>query len=60
MLALAGGVERAPDLMKEMLPSLPRHVELAAEELFRQERAARRQMLASRTGKAPTTDSQGG
>lgn len=60
MLALAGGVERARDLMKEMLPSLPRHVELAAEELFRQERAARRQMLASRTGKSATTDSQGG
>lgn len=60
LLALDGGVERARELLKEMLPSLPRNVELAAEQLYKREKTARQQMLVGGTGVSGNTERQGG
>lgn len=49
LLAVEGGVERAKELMVDMVLSLPEHTEKRAEALYRQERAARRQMIAGGT-----------
>ncbi|MDF0750140.1 hypothetical protein NLU14_07830 [Marinobacter sp. 71-i] len=60
LLALEGGVERAKELMVEMVLTLPEHTEMRAEALYKQERAARRQMIAQgASGPAKTTE-QGG
>ncbi len=60
LLAVEGGVERARELMVEMVLTLPEHTEKQAEALYRQERAARRQMIAQGAfGPAKTTE-QGG
>ncbi|MDX1456343.1 MAG: hypothetical protein R3276_02070 [Marinobacter sp.] len=60
LLALNGGVERARDLLKEMLPGLPRYMELEAKSLFEQERAARRQLMAAEQGRQESSNQQGG
>ncbi|EON91730.1 alginate biosynthetic protein AlgK [Marinobacter lipolyticus SM19] len=59
-LALDGGVERARELMVEMVLSVPEHTRMKAKALYKQERAARRQMFAKGAfGPAQTTE-QGG
>jgi len=60
LLAVEGGVERAKELMVDMVLSLPEHTEKRAEALYRQERAARRQMLAEGTSGPAMTTKQGG
>ena len=60
LLAVEGGVERAKELMVDMVLSLPKHTEKRAEALYRQERAARRQMIAGGTSGPATTTKQGG
>lgn len=60
LLAAEGGVERARELMVEMVLTLPEHTEMRAEALYKQERAARRSMIAQgASGPAKTTE-QGG
>lgn len=60
LLALEGGVERARELMVEMVLDVPGHIKMKAEALYKQERAARHKLLArSLSGPAKTTE-QGG
>lgn len=60
LLALEGGVERAKELMVEMVLTLPEHTEMRAEALYKQERAARRQMIAKGASAPAKTNEQGG
>ncbi|WP_417565681.1 hypothetical protein [Marinobacter sp.] len=60
LLAHEGGVKRAKALLLEMVPTMPHDVEMAAEALYKRERAARRQLLAKGTDGAAKTTEQGG
>lgn len=60
LLAHEGGVKRAKALLLEMVPTMPHDLEMAAEALYKRERAARRQMLANSAGNSATTTKQGG
>lgn len=60
LLAHEGGVKRAKALLLEMVPTMPHHVEQAAEALYQRERAARRQMLAKAASAPAKTTEQGG
>ncbi|MBC7182712.1 MAG: sel1 repeat family protein, partial [Marinobacter sp.] len=60
LLAHEGGVKRAKALLLEMVPTMPHDLEMAAEALYKRERAARRQMLANSAGDTATTTEQGG
>ena len=60
LLAVEGGVERAKELMVDMVLTLPKHTEERAEALYQQERAARRQMMAEGASGPAKTTKQGG
>ena len=60
LLAFDGGVERAKDLMLEMVPKMPRLLENQAEKLANRELAARRRLAAAEATGARTNKSQGG
>lgn len=60
LLALDGGIERARELMVEMVLDVPKHIRTRAEALYKQERDARRKMLAQGAPGAANNTEQGG